>query len=117
MLYIIVKLILSSGILVAIAEIAKRSVFAGSILASIPFVSVLAMIWLYIDTKNTDAVALLSRDIFWLVIPSLILFLTLPVLLKYKINFYIALGLSCCLTIFGYFLMILILKKFGIKYL
>lgn len=115
MFYIIIKLFISSGLIVAISEIAKKSSLMGSILASLPLVSVLAMIWLYHDTKNTQAIALLSRDIFWLVIPSLILFIALPLLLKQKINFYLALTIACALTVCGYFVMILVLKKFGIK--
>ena len=115
MLYLIIKLLISSGLIVAIGEIAKKSSLMGSILASLPLVSILAMIWLYVDTKNTQAIALLSRDIFWLVIPSLILFISLPLLLKQKINFYLALMIACGLTICGYFMMIVILKKFGIK--
>lgn len=115
MLYMIIKLFISAALIVAIAEVSKRSSLLGSILASLPLVSVLAMIWLYIDTKNTQAVALLSRDIFWLVIPSLILFICLPILLKHKINFYIALCIAAVLTICGYFLMVMILRKFGVR--
>jgi uncharacterized membrane protein (GlpM family) len=115
MLYIILKLLISALLIVIIAEVAKRNSLFGGILASIPLVSVLAMFWLYIDTKNTQAVALLSRDIFWLVLPSLILFVSLPILLKHKLNFYSALSASIFFTACGYFLMILALKKFGMR--
>lgn len=115
MWYLAIKFLISALLLVAVAEAAKRSALFGSILASIPLISVLAMIWLYIDTKNVQAVALLSRDIFWLVIPSLLLFICLPILLRFKMNFYSALCLSIAITIIGYFLMIVLLKKFGIK--
>lgn len=114
-MYAFIKLFISAGLIVIISEISKRSSLMGSLLASLPIVSVLAMIWLYLDTKNIQAVSLLSRDIFWLVLPSLILFLVLPLLLKYKINFYAALTIAASLTICGYFFMIIILKKFGIR--
>lgn len=115
MFYMLSKLFISAFLILIISEIAKRNSLMGSIFASIPLISVLAMIWLYIDTKNVQAISMLSRDIFWLVLPSLILFLTLPILLKNKIAFYNALAISLALTVVGYFFMILILKKFNVK--
>jgi hypothetical protein len=79
----------------------------------LPLVSILAMIWMYVETQDTKAIALLSKDIFWLVIPSLILFIALPVLLNRKIHFYLALIISSILTFIGYYLMMLLLKKIG----
>ena len=79
MTYYLVKLVISAVLIVAISEIARRSSFLGAILASIPLVSVLAMIWLYVDTKDVDKVTSLSSGIFWLVLPSLALFIAVPI--------------------------------------
>ena len=86
MLYLTIKIMLTSVIVVMVSEIAKQSSFIGSILASVPLVSVLAMLWLYLDTKEVSKVIDLSKGIFWLVIPSLTLFLVLPILLKNGFN-------------------------------
>ena len=115
MAYLALKIIITSVIVVLTSEIAKQSSFLGSILASVPIVSVLAMTWLYIDTKDVLKVIDLSRGIFWLVIPSLTLFLVLPVLLKYGINFYASLFISIGTTVVSYYLLILGLNQFGIK--
>lgn len=115
MWYLFFKFLISAVLLVAVAEIAKRSALFGSILASIPLVSVLAMIWLYQDTKNVQTIALLSRDIFWLVIPSLLLFISLPFFLRLKLHFYVALLASIGITVVAYLMMIILLKKFGIR--
>jgi len=115
MLYYIVKISITVVLIVVISEIAKRSTLFGSILASIPLVSVLAMIWLYIDTKDVQKVIILSTDIFWLVIPSLSLFIVLPVLLKKGIDFYISLGIAIFVAVTCYFIMIVALNKLGIK--
>ena len=115
MAYFVVKIIITALLVVLIAEISKRSSLLASILASIPLVSVLAMIWLYIDTKDTDKISTLSTSIFWLVIPSLALFVTLPVLLRKEINFYISMGTSIVITVICYYLMITVLGKFGVK--
>ena len=115
MAYYALKIVITTLLIVLISEIAKRSSFVGAILASVPLVSVLAMLWLYIDTKNISKVSELSSSIFWLVLPSLTLFITLPLLLKQGINFYLSISLSIGITIFSYWLMISVLNHFGIK--
>jgi hypothetical protein len=115
MYYYIIKIIITTLLIVLISEIAKRSTLIGSILASIPLISVLAMIWLYVDTGETQKISELSHSIFWLVIPSLILFLSLPLLLRRGIAFYPSMAISIALTILAYFVMILVLGRFGIK--
>lgn len=115
MAYYIVKIIITALLVVLIAEISKRSSLIASILASVPLVSVLAMVWLYIDTKDTDKISALSTGIFWLVIPSLALFVSLPVLLRKEINFYISMGTAIVITVICYYIMIVVLEKFGIK--
>lgn len=91
MTYYLIKLVISAALIVAISEVAKRSTLFGGLIAPIPIVSTLAMIWLYVDTADTDRVAQLSTSIFWLVLPSLVLFPLLPVLLQRGIQFYLAL--------------------------
>ena len=115
MIYYLVKIAVTAILIVAISEISKRSSFAGALLASIPLVSVLAMTWLYIDTKDITKISNLSTGVFWLVIPSLALYLTLPLLLKQGLNFYLSIGISIGLTIGCYWIMVSALDHFGIK--
>jgi hypothetical protein len=115
MTYYILKVLFSSVIIVLISEISKRSSMAGSILASLPLMSLLAFIWMYIDTKDIQKISSLSSGVFWMVIPSLLLFLLLPYLLKKQVNFWVALSISTSVMVLFYFLMIFVLKKFGIK--
>ncbi|MGB4415313.1 MAG: DUF3147 family protein [Paludibacter sp.] len=115
MIYYIIKVLLSSVIIVAVSEISKRSTLMGSIIASVPLVSLLAFIWMYIDTKDTVKIAELSQGIFWLVIPSLLFFILFPVLLKKNVEFWLSLGISLTLMVIGYFVMLFILKKVGIN--
>jgi hypothetical protein len=115
MIYYIAKIVITTILIILISEISKRSTLVGSILASIPLMSVLAMTWLYVDTGDNAKVIELSTSIFWLVIPSLTLFISLPLLIKKGIGFYPSMAMSMTLTIVAYYLMILILGKFGIK--
>ena len=78
MAYYIVKIVTTSVLVVLVSELARRNSTAGAILASVPLVSVLAMIWLYLDTREIAPVNSLSRNIVWLVVPSLVLFVAFP---------------------------------------
>lgn len=109
------KVIISAFIIVFVAEIAKRNVFWGGVLASIPLVSLLAFIWLYIETRDVNKIIGLSWNIFWLVLPSLTLFVALPILLKINIRFPIALGLSVMIMAVAYVVMATALKRFGVQ--
>ncbi|MDP3332270.1 MAG: DUF3147 family protein [Methylococcaceae bacterium] len=115
MSYTIIKVMTTSVLIVAISELSKRSSLLGALLASLPLTSVLAMLWLYIDTKDVGNVADLASNIFWLVIPSLVFFISLPVLLKKGLHFYLSMGLSMTVTAGCYFLMIALLTRYGIK--
>lgn len=115
MAYYITKIAITTLLIVLISEISKRSSFIGALLASIPLVSVLAMFWLYVDTKDVEKISSLSTSVFWLVIPSLALFIALPVLLKQGINFYLSMGIAILITIGCYWLMVYLLNFFNIK--
>lgn len=114
MVYLVLKFVLSAALIVAVSEIARRNNSAAALLASLPLVSVLAFVWLYLDTRDVEKIAALSGGIFWLVIPSLLLFLVLPVLLRLGVNFWLSLLLSCALTALAYLGMTLLLKRWGV---
>ena len=115
MKYIILKLIISSSIITLVSEISKKSSLVGGIIASIPLISVLSMIWLYIDSEDIEKIKDLSTSIFWMVIPSLMLFVSLPILINIGFNFWYSLLIAILLTISFYILTILILSYYGIK--
>jgi len=115
MIYYAIKLLISAGLIVAVSEVAKRNDLLAALLASIPLVSVLAIIWLYVDTGDVQKISELSTGIFWLVLPSLVLFVALPVLLKQGVNFYLSLSISIALTAVSYMIMVWFLRKFGIE--
>ena len=115
MKYLFLKLIISSGIITLVSEISKKSSFIGGLVASIPVISILSMIWLYIDSRDLEKIKNLSTSIFWMVIPSLILLLSIPVLINLGLNFWYSLIIAIILTIAFYLLTIFILSHFGIK--
>ncbi|WP_018078882.1 DUF3147 family protein [Thiobacillus denitrificans] len=109
------KIGLSALILVAIAELAKRSTFWAAALASLPLTSLLAFVWLYLDTGDAQKVAVLAGGIFWLVLPSLLLFVLLPILLRSGWGFWASLTISSAATALAYLGLIRLLAAFGIR--
>lgn len=107
----IIKVVVSALIIVAVTEISKRSSFLGALLASLPLVSFMAMIWLYIDTKDAAKVAKLSIDIFWLVLPSLLFFLIFPLFVKMKIHFVASFVMATVAMFLWYGIVILVARK------
>ena len=115
MIYYLTKVFISAILIVIISEISKRSSFMGALLASIPLVSVMAILWIYIDTKDIEKISSLSTGIFWLVLPSLALFVSLPLLLKQGLDFYLSLLISIVITAACYVLLVFILNHYNIK--
>ncbi|MGB5325348.1 MAG: DUF3147 family protein [Pseudomonadales bacterium] len=116
MMYYAVKVATTVALIIAISELSKRSTFAGALLASIPLVSVIAMSWLYFETKDVQQVSQLAASVFWLVLPSLALFLTFPLLVNMNFSFPTALLTSIAITVASYFLMIWLLNYFGVRF-
>ncbi|MEQ1917721.1 MAG: DUF3147 family protein [Elusimicrobiota bacterium] len=96
------KLVLSALIIAGASELGKRSTFAGAILISLPLSSLLAVTWLYVETKDPARVADMTGGIFWAVLPSLLFFLVLPALLKRGWGYWPALACACAATAAGY---------------
>jgi len=114
MIYILIKTILTALIVVGVSEIAKRYTTLAALLAALPLTSILAMIWLYIDTKDSIRIADLSIGIFWLVLPTLCFFLVLPWLLRHQIYFWASMIISCVVMILFYSLYAALGKKLGL---
>jgi len=115
LVYYILKLIVTALLIVLISEIGKRYSLAGALLAAIPLVSILAMIWMYVDTQNSQSAVEFSQRIVWLIAPSITLFITFPLLIKKGLSFYPSLLISTVLTIAAYYSVIFVLGKFGVK--
>jgi hypothetical protein len=113
--YTLTKLVITAVLVVLVSEIAKRSTLAGGVLASLPLVSVLAMVWLYVDTGDAQRVSQLASSVFWLVLPSLLLFLLLPRLIALGLPFYPSLLVAAAVTAAGYLGLVAALRRLGVQ--
>ncbi len=109
-MYFWLKAIITALVVAGVSELSRRYSLLAAALASLPLTSILAMMWAYQDTKDTQAVIDLSYGILWLIVPSCLFFVLLPVLLKYGVKFYPAMAISCIAMSIGYGLFIGIRK-------
>ena len=107
----LIKILISAVIIYIASEIGKKNVFIAAILISIPFVSIITFIWLYIDSKNTQLIASLSKEIVFLVVPTVPMFLLLSYMLVKNYNFYLSLFSSLALMLFSYLILSLIFNN------
>ena len=115
MTYLILKALISGVLIAAVSEVSKRFPGLGGLIASLPLVSVLGMIWLWRDTAEPARLADHATATFWFVLPSLPMFLLIPALLKRGIPFWPALAAGCALTMLLYLAMIWIGPRFGLR--
>lgn len=109
------KALLAGVMIAAIAEIGRRLPAAGALIASLPLVSILGMIFLWHARPDPENMALHSQATFWYVLPSLPMFLLIPVLLRHGVNFWASLALGCVLTVVLYLAMMQFGPRLGLK--
>jgi len=115
MLWYIVKIFISALIIFLVSEVSKRLPLMGSLIASLPLISVLGMIWIFQETKDIQKIITHAEGTFWYVLPSLPMFLVMPWLMKKGFSFYVSLGCGIILTFLLYLIMTKILSKLGMN--
>ncbi len=111
----IVRALLSGIIIALIAVIGKKAPAAGALIASLPLISIMGMIWLWRDTGDSSLLANHAEATFYFVIPSLPMFLVIPWMLRSGVSFWISLGAGIVLTIALYLLTAMLVSRFGIR--
>lgn len=113
MLRLVIKYAVTSLLVVAISEIAKRSDRLGGLIAALPMVTVLTLIWLYAEHQPTEKIAAHAWYTLWYVLPTLPMFALFPYLLP-KLGFWLTLAACAALTMFCFVVVAALLKPFGI---
>lgn len=115
MLYLIAKALLSGAIVAAVSEIARRYPGWGGLIASLPLVSLMAMIWLYADTRDSAKVADLAGGTFWFFLPSMPMFLIIPWMLRSGWSFAATLAVAIAVTLIFYAAMFWAAPRLGLR--
>ena len=111
----LIKAAISGAIVAAVSEIARRSPGWGGLVASLPLTSLLAMIWLWRDSHDSERVAELSVSAIWFFIPSVPLFIALPWLLRSGVGFWVAMAVVIAMTLALYATMFWAAPRLGLK--
>ncbi len=115
MLQLILKAAISGALIAAASTLAKRYPGFGALIASLPLVSVLGMLWLWSEKPDAANMAAHAQATFWYVLPSLPMFLAIPAMLRAGVPFYLALTIGCALTILLYLGMTALAPRLGIQ--
>jgi len=116
MQWLITKYLISAGVVVLVSEVAKRSGKLGGLMAALPLITLLSMIWMYIEQAPEAEIADQASFTFWYVIPTLPMFLAFPFLLA-RFGFWSSMGIGAALTIACFIVLSLLLRQFGIELL
>jgi len=111
----VVRALLSGVLIALIALIGRKAPAAAALVASLPLISILGMIWLWRDTKDSVLLANHAEATFWYVLPSLPMFLVIPSMLRSGFSFWLALGAGVILTLLLYLATIGIAARFGVR--
>ena len=115
MWYLVLKAAISGVLVAAASEVARRFPGWGALIASLPLVSVLGMMWLWHDRPDAANMAAHAEATFWFVPPSLPMFLAIPWMLRSGVNFWAALLVGCAITMALYLLMTFLGPRLGVK--
>lgn len=117
MTLLIIKYAVTAGIVVLVSEIAKRTERLGALIGALPTVSILVILWLYLETRETEKIADYTRYSFWFVLPTLPMFLLMPWMLARGINFWLTLAACVALTVICFLLSAWLARRFGLSLL
>jgi hypothetical protein len=115
MLYLALKAAISGVLIAIVSTVATRFPGFGALIASLPLVSVLGMIWLWRDKPDAENMAAHASATFWYVLPSLPMFLLIPALLRHGAGFWTALVIGCVTTVLLYLAVTWIGPRFGLQ--
>lgn len=113
---IYLKYLITAAIVVAVSEFAKRSDKLGALVSALPMVTILVMIWLFVEIKSAEQTAKIANHAFytfWYVIPTLPMFLVMSSMLKKGAGFWLSLGVYVVGTLVLFLLLHVILRRFG----
>lgn len=117
MIYFLLKAALSGALIAIISEVARRFPGLGGLIASLPLISLMAIVWLWRDTGGDVAqVASHARATLWYVVPSLPFFLILPALMEKGVNFWVSLAVASVITIGLYLSAIWLSSRLGVSF-
>lgn len=113
---IVVKYAVTAAVVVLVSELARRSDKMGALLASLPLVTLMVLVWLHLEQQPEARIANHAYYTFWYVVPTLPMFLLFPVLLP-RLGFWLTLAACTAFTLACFWAFALVMQRFGIELL
>lgn len=114
MSWLIFKYLTTAALVVIISEFAKRSDKLGGLVAALPIMTFLTLIWLYVEKQPDSKIINHAWYTFWYVIPTLPMFFTFPFIYP-KIGFWPTMGVSVIITLISFVVLSMIVKHFEVE--
>lgn len=111
---IFIKYLITSGIIVLVSEVAKRTDKVGALIASLPFVTIMVMFWLWYDGQGAEKISNHALYTFWYVLPTLPMFLVIPAMMNRGISFWWSLFAGVGITVVMFLITVVIAKRFDV---
>ena len=111
----VVKIIVTAILIVLVTKVQVVSDRLSSLLIALPFTSLIAMVWMQMEHQSAQRIANHAEGTFWFVLPTMPMFLVIPWMLRHGWSFWPAMLANCVLTIVLFWIMVLIMRKFGIN--
>ncbi|MCX6876722.1 MAG: DUF3147 family protein [Verrucomicrobia bacterium] len=115
MLMLVIKYAVTAAVVVLVSEVAKRSDKVGALVASLPFVTIMVMIWLHVEKQGSQKIGSHAYYTFWYVLPTLPMFLVMPWLMSKGLNFWLALAICAAVTMVSFAVTALLAKRLGVN--
>lgn len=116
MAWLITKYLVTAALVVVVSEAAKRSDKLGGLVAALPLVTVLTLVWLHVEGQPASKLANHAWYTFWYVLPTLPMFLVFPALLS-RMGFWLALAVCVGITVACFGLLALAGRRYGLELL
>lgn len=111
---LVIEYAVTATVIVLVSEVAKRSDKLGALISSLPFVTIMVMIWLHVERQGSQKIGNHAWYTFWYVLPTLPMFLAMPWLLAKGVNFWLALGICAVVTMLAFGATALVVKRLGV---
>ena len=116
MQYLILKYLVTAAVVVIVSEVARRSDRWGGLIAALPLITVLTLIWLFVEKQPDEKIANHAYYTFWYVLPTLPMFLLFPYLLP-RFGFLFTLASCILFTVILFVLFALGMRSLGVDLL
>ncbi|MFD3450388.1 DUF3147 family protein [Microbacteriaceae bacterium 4G12] len=103
-MYTLIKILVSAVVIGVVTEIARRFPTFGGVIAALPLVSLLSIIWLYVQGETSANLSKFILGVLWGFPATVVLLLIVYVSLKHSIALYI----SIVLGVGGWFVFLLL---------